>query len=395
LSSQEKRTSIDILSSQPTGILVLENGTSFFGYGIGYQGSAVGEICFNTSITGYQEIITDPSYSDQIINFTFPHIGNVGTNLEDIESEKIWLKGVIFANEITEPSNYRSLEKLNQWLAKHKIVGLVGIDSRKLTNLIRNNGALKATIVNEKNNLDEKTYLEKCQNWSGLKGMELTEKVTTKEIYQWSDESLWDKKNGYNKNKEYKYNIVVLDFGVKKNILRNFSNLKAKVTVVPSTTKYNVIKDLNPDGIFLSNGPGDPAATFEIVKNTLSNILKDNVPVFGICLGHQLLAHALGCKTKKMHQGHRGANHPVKNLDNNTVEITSQNHGFEVDQNSIPSDVKISHISLFDKSIEGIESKSLNAFSVQYHPESSPGPHDSNYLFKKFIEKVENHAKKN
>jgi carbamoyl-phosphate synthase small subunit len=395
LSSQEKRTSIDILSSQPTGILVLENGTSFFGYGIGYQGSAVGEVCFNTSITGYQEIITDPSYSDQIINFTFPHIGNVGTNLEDIESEKIWLKGVIFAKEITEPSNYRSLEKLNQWLTKNKIVGLVGIDSRKLTNLIRNNGALKATIVNEKNKLDEKTYLEKCQNWPGLKGMELTEKVTTKEIYQWSDESLWDKKNGYNKNKEYKYNIVVLDFGVKKNILRNFSNLKAKVTVVPSTTEYNVIKDLNPDGIFLSNGPGDPAATFEIVKNTLSNILKDNVPVFGICLGHQLLAHALGCKTKKMHQGHRGANHPVKNLDNNTVEITSQNHGFEVDQNSIPSDVKISHISLFDKSIEGIESKSLNAFSVQYHPESSPGPHDSNYLFKKFIEKVENHAKKN
>jgi len=395
LSSQEKRTSIDILSSQPTGILVLENGTSFFGYGIGYQGSAVGEVCFNTSITGYQEIITDPSYSDQIINFTFPHIGNVGTNLEDIESEKIWLKGVIFAKEITEPSNYRSLEKLNQWLTKNKIVGLVGIDSRKLTNLIRNNGALKATIVNEKNNLDEKTYLEKCQNWPGLKGMELTEKVTTKEIYQWSDESLWDKKNGYNKNKEYKYNIVVLDFGVKKNILRNFSNLKAKVTVVPSTTEYKIIKDLKPDGIFLSNGPGDPAATFEIVKNTLSNILKDNVPVFGICLGHQLLAHALGCKTKKMHQGHRGANHPVKNLDNNTVEITSQNHGFEVDQNSIPSDVKISHISLFDKSIEGIESKSLNAFSVQYHPESSPGPHDSNYLFKKFIEKVENHAKKN
>jgi len=395
LSSQEKRTSIDILSSQPTGILVLENGTSFFGYGIGYQGSAVGEVCFNTSITGYQEIITDPSYSDQIINFTFPHIGNVGTNLEDIESEKIWLKGVIFAKEITEPSNYRSLEKLNQWLTKNKIVGLVGIDSRKLTNLIRNNGALKATIVNEKNNLDEKTYLEKCQNWPGLKGMELTEKVTTKEIYQWSDESLWDKKNGYNKNKEYKYNIIVLDFGVKKNILRNFSNLKAKVTVVPSTTEYKIIKDLKPDGIFLSNGPGDPAATFEIVKNTLSNILKDNVPVFGICLGHQLLAHALGCKTKKMHQGHRGANHPVKNLDNNTVEITSQNHGFEVDQNSIPSDVKISHISLFDKSIEGIESKSLNAFSVQYHPESSPGPHDSNYLFKKFIEKVENHAKKN
>ena len=395
MSSQEKRTSIDILSSQPTGILVLENGTSFFGYGIGYQGSAVGEVCFNTSITGYQEIITDPSYSDQIINFTFPHIGNVGTNLEDIESEKIWLKGVIFAKEITEPSNYRSLEKLNQWLTKNKIVGLVGIDSRKLTNLIRNNGALKATIVNEKNNLDEKTYLEKCQNWPGLKGMELTEKVTTKEIYQWSDESLWDKKNGYNKNKEYKYNIVVLDFGVKKNILRNFSNLKAKVTVVPSTTEYKIIKDLKPDGIFLSNGPGDPAATFEIVKNTLSNILKDNVPVFGICLGHQLLAHALGCKTKKMHQGHRGANHPVKNLDNNTVEITSQNHGFEVDQNSIPSDVKISHISLFDKSIEGIESKSLNAFSVQYHPESSPGPHDSNYLFKKFIEKVENHAKKN
>ena len=392
--NKEKKTNSNFLSSQPTGILVFENKLSFPAIGIGHKGHSVGEVCFNTSMTGYQEIITDPSYSDQIINFTFPHIGNVGTNFEDIESEKVWLKGVIFAKEITEPSNYRSFEKLNLWLEKNQIVGIAGVDTRAITNLIRNKGALKATIVNG-DIVDTQKYLEKCNNWPGLEGMELTKKVTTKQIYNWNDEGLWSKAKGYNKNDEYKHHIVVLDFGCKKNILRNFSNLKTKLTIVPADTNFNKISELKPDGVFLSNGPGDPAATSEFVNKTIKKILERNIPVFGICLGHQLLAHSLNCKTKKMHQGHRGANHPVKNLNNNLVEITSQNHGFEVDKDNIPDDVEITHLSLFDQSIEGIKSKKYKAFSVQYHPEASPGPHDSHYLFIEFIKEVEKNAKKN
>ena len=392
--NKEKKANSNLLSSQPTGILVFENRLSFPAIGIGHRGHSVGEVCFNTSMTGYQEIITDPSYSDQIINFTFPHIGNVGTNFEDIESEKVWLNGVIFAKEITEPSNYRSFEKLNLWLEKNQIVGVAGVDTRAITNLIRNKGALKATIVNGDIDDTEK-YLEKCKNWPGLSGMELTKKVTTQQIYNWNDEGLWSKEKGYNKNDEYKNHVVVLDFGCKKNILRNFSNLKTKLTVVPADTNFNKISGLKPDGVFLSNGPGDPAATSEFTNKTIKKILESNIPVFGICLGHQLLAHSLNCKTKKMYQGHRGANHPVKNLNNNLVEITSQNHGFEVDKDSVPNDVEITHISLFDQSIEGIKSKRYKAFSVQYHPEASPGPHDSHYLFKEFIKEVEKNAKKN
>ncbi len=392
--NKEKKANSNFLSSQPTGILVFENRLSFPAIGIGHKGHSVGEVCFNTSMTGYQEIITDPSYSDQIINFTFPHIGNVGTNFEDTESEKVWLKGVIFAKEITEPSNYRSFEKLNLWLKKNQIIGIVGVDTRAITNLIRNKGALKATIVNG-DIADTEKYLEKCNNWPGLEGMELTKKVTTKQIYNWNDEGLWSKEKGYNKNDEYKYHIVVLDFGCKKNILRNFSNLKTKLTIVPADTNFNKISELKPDGIFLSNGPGDPAATSEFANETIKKILERNIPVFGICLGHQLLAHSLNCKTKKMYQGHRGANHPVKNLNNNLVEITSQNHGFEVDKDNIPDDVEITHLSLFDQSIEGIKSKKYKAFSVQYHPEASPGPHDSHYLFIEFIKEVEKNAKKN
>ena len=392
--NKEKKANSNLLSSQPTGILVFENRLSFPAIGIGHRGHSVGEVCFNTSMTGYQEIITDPSYSDQIINFTFPHIGNVGTNFEDIESEKVWLKGVIFAKEITEPSNYRSFEKLNLWLEKNQIVGVAGVDTRAITNLIRNKGALKATIVNGDIDDTEK-YLEKCKNWPGLSGMELTKKVTTQQTYNWNDEGLWSKEKGYNKNDEYKNHVVVLDFGCKKNILRNFSNLKTKLTVVPADTSFNKISELKPDGVFLSNGPGDPAATSEFTNKTIKKILENNIPVFGICLGHQLLAHSLNCKTKKMYQGHRGANHPVKNLNNNLVEITSQNHGFEVDKESIPNDVEITHMSLFDQSIEGIKSKRYNAFSVQYHPEASPGPHDSHYLFIEFIKEVEKNAKKN
>ncbi|WP_440695562.1 glutamine-hydrolyzing carbamoyl-phosphate synthase small subunit [Candidatus Pelagibacter sp. HIMB109] len=392
--NKEKKADLNFLSSQPTGILVFENGLSISAIGIGHEGHSIGEVCFNTSMTGYQEIITDPSYSDQIINFTFPHIGNVGTNFEDIESEKVWLKGVIFAKEITEPSNYRSFEKLNDWLKKNEVVGIAGVDTRAITNLIRNKGALKATIVNGDTN-EIKKYLEECKSWPGLKGMELTKKVTTQQIYNWNDEGLWSKEKGYNKNNEHKYHVVVLDFGCKKNILRNFSNLKTKLTVVPADTNFNKISELKPDGVFLSNGPGDPAATSKFANETIKKILESNIPTFGICLGHQLLAHALNCKTKKMHQGHRGANHPVKNLNNNLVEITSQNHGFEVDKDNIPNDVEVTHISLFDQSIEGIKSKKYKAFSVQYHPEASPGPHDSHYLFLEFIKEVDKNAKKN
>jgi len=383
-------------NQQSTGILILEDGTTFRGFGLGAESFAVGEVCFNTSMTGYQEIITDPSYSDQIINFTFPHIGNVGTNLEDIESDKIWLKGVIFSQEITNPSNYRSLHHLNDWLKKNNIVGISGIDSRTLTNLIRKKGSIKGTIVNDKSNTKNKDfYLEQCKQWGGLKDLDLTLKVCCKEPYQWEDTSLWNKKIGYVKNNDHLFHIVAIDFGIKKNILRNFSNLGCKVTVVPADSSFEIIEKINPDGVFLSNGPGDPAATSIFAKKCIQKILDKKIPIFGICLGHQLLAHALGCTTKKMHQGHRGANHPVKNLITEKVEITSQNHGFEIDKATLPKDIEITHVSLFDGSIEGIASKTNSAFSVQYHPEASPGPHDSDYLFKQFIEIIKSNAKKN
>tara|TARA_B100000886_G_scaffold151517_1_gene103058 strand:- start:4690 stop:5877 length:1188 start_codon:yes stop_codon:yes gene_type:complete len=391
---KEKSAPQNNLFTQPTGILILENGMMFEGRGIGHKGYSVGEVCFNTSMTGYQEIMTDPSYSDQIINFTFPHIGNVGTNLEDIECEDVWLKGVIFNKDITSPSNYRSLNHLNKWLQTNKIVGLCGVDTREITNLIRTNGALKGAIVNQSKKIDKKFYLKKSREWSGLKGLDLASKVSAKQIYNWNNQALWKKKKGYEINNTFKYHVVAIDFGIKKNILRNFSNLNTRITVVPINTSFKTIVALKPDGIFLSNGPGDPAATSKIVNSTIKQILINKIPVFGICLGHQLLAHALNCKTKKMHQGHRGANHPVKNINTSNVEITSQNHGFEVIRKSIPEDVEVTHVSLFDNSIEGISYKKGIAFSVQYHPEASPGPHDSNYLFNKFINLIKQNAKK-
>ena len=392
---KEKSAPQNNLFTQPTGILILENGMMFEGRGIGHKGYSVGEVCFNTSMTGYQEIMTDPSYSDQIINFTFPHIGNVGTNLEDIECEDVWLKGVIFNKDITSPSNYRSLNHLNKWLQTNKIVGLCGVDTREITNLIRTNGALKGAIVNQSKKIDKKFYLKKSREWSGLKGLDLASKVSAKQIYNWNNQALWKKKKGYEINNTFKYHVVAIDFGIKKNILRNFSNLNTRITVVPINTSFKTIVALKPDGIFLSNGPGDPAATSKIVNSTIKQILINKIPVFGICLGHQLLAHALNCKTKKMHQGHRGANHPVKNINTSNVEITSQNHGFEVIRKSIPEDVEVTHVSLFDNSIEGISYKKGIAFSVQYHPEASPGPHDSNYLFNQFINLIKQNAKKN
>jgi len=382
----------------PTGVLVLEDGTFFHGYGFGYKGIATGEVCFNTSITGYQEIITDPSYAGQIINFTFPHIGNVGTNNDDNESDKIWAKGVIFNTDITSPSNYRSIKNLDLWLKKNKIVGIAGIDTRKLTNYIRDNGAPKGSLEfsgNTKHNI--KKIKKITENWSGLLGLDLASVVSCDKPYKWNSLKTWDKKNGYLKNKKKKYKIVAIDYGIKKNILRCFSDLDCEVIIVPAETSSQKILNEKPDGIFLSNGPGDPAATGKYAIPIIKQLIKSKIPIFGICLGHQILSLALGAKTSKMYLGHRGANHPVKNLKTKKVEITSQNHGFKVEKNSIPDNINITHLSLFDKSIEGIELKNKPIFSVQYHPEASPGPQDSKYLFSKFINcilKEKKYAKK-
>ena len=383
------------ISHIPTGVLVLENKFVFKGIGVGYQGAATGEVCFNTSLTGYQEIISDPSYAEQIINFTFPHIGNVGTNKEDHESDKIWTKGVIFNSEITSPSNYRSLKNLDGWLKKHQIVGITGLDTRGLTNLIRDKGAPKGTICNNrKGNFNLKKLINSSVKWPGLNGLDLAQTVTTKKKYIWQGFKTWKKEKGFEKNKKITHKIIAIDYGIKKNILRYFSNFNCKVIVVPCNLQAKEIIKLNPDGIFLSNGPGDPAATGKYAIGIIQKLLKTNIPIFGICLGHQLLALALKAKTKKMKLGHRGANHPVKNLINNKVEITSQNHGFEIIKESLPKNIEVTHKSLFDNCIEGIKLKNKPVFSVQYHPESNPGPQDSHYLFKQFINEVIKNAKK-
>ena len=378
-----------------TGILVLENKKVFKGIGIGYQGDATGEICFNTSLTGYQEIISDPSYASQIINFTFPHIGNVGTNKQDHESDKIWTKGIVLNSEITSPSNYRSFLHLDAWLKQNKIVGITGLDTRSLTNFIRDKGAPKGTVAYSKTG---RFNISKLTNstikWSGLKNLDLAKKVTTPKIYTWKGLKTWKKETGYKKNNKNSFHVVAIDYGIKKNILRYFSDFNCKVTVVPCKTSAEKILTLKPHGIFLSNGPGDPAATGKYAINIIKDLIKNNLPIFGICLGHQILALALGAKTRKMKLGHRGANHPVKNLVHDNVEITSQNHGFEVIRESLPKNIEVTHKSLFDNCIEGIKIKNKPIFSVQYHPESNPGPQDSIYLCEEFINNMKNNAKK-
>ena len=395
MNKKAKKTNSKNISQIQTGVLVLENKKVFRGIGIGYQGVATGEVCFNTSLTGYQEIISDPSYAGQIINFTFPHIGNVGTNKEDHESDKIWARGVIFNSEITDPSNYRSFLHLDAWLKKNKIVGITGLDTRSLTNFIRDKGAPKGTISYSKTG---KFNINKLSNitikWSGLKNLDLAKIVSTKKNYLWKGYKTWKKQIGYKKNNKKIYHVVAIDYGIKKNILRYFSDFNCKVTVVSCKTTAEKILSLKPNGVFLSNGPGDPAATGKYAIEIVKNLIKKNLPIFGICLGHQILALTLGGKTKKMKLGHRGANHPVKNLIHDTVEITSQNHGFEVVKQSLPRNVEITHKSLFDNSIEGIKLKSKPVFSVQYHPESNPGPQDSVYLFQEFINNMKKNAKK-
>ncbi|MDC3097689.1 glutamine-hydrolyzing carbamoyl-phosphate synthase small subunit [Candidatus Pelagibacter sp.] len=383
------------LSNFNTAILVLENKSVFKGIGLGYKGEATGEVCFNTSLTGYQEIISDPSYAGQIINFTFPHIGNVGTNEEDLESDIIWTRGVIFNSEITSPSNYRSLQNLDKWLKKNKIVGITGLDTRSLTNFIRDKGAPKGTISNNKNGkFNINKLINKSIKWPGLNGMDLAQEVTTNKTYIWKGYKTWKKNKGYEKNKKKKFRVVAIDFGIKKNILRYFSDCNCEVKVVSCKENANNILNLKPHGIFLSNGPGDPAATGQYAIKVVKNLIKKNIPLFGICLGHQILALALDAKTKKMKLGHRGANHPVKNLITKKVEITSQNHGFEVVKESLKKNTEITHLSLFDNSIEGIRLKNKPVFSVQYHPEANPGPQDSKYLFSNFIKDIKKYAKK-
>jgi len=392
---QIKNSNKNLKQINSTAILILENGTSFEGFGLGYEGEATGEVCFNTSITGYQEIISDPSYADQIINFTFPHVGNVGVNKEDQESEKIWTKGIILNSEITDPSNYRSLKNLDQWLKKNKIVGITGLDTRSLTNFIREKGAPKGTVVFSKTgNFNVKQLTNSTIKWGGLRNLDLANKVSTKKNYVWTGFKTWRKSGGYKKNKKNSLNVVAIDYGIKKNILRYFSDYNCKVTVVSCKTSAPEILKLKPNGIFLSNGPGDPAATGKYAINIIKELIKKNIPIFGICLGHQILALALGAKTKKMKLGHRGANHPVKNLTKDSVEITSQNHGFEIIKKSLPKNIEITHKSLFDNCIEGIRLKNEPIFSVQYHPESNPGPQDSVYLFEEFINNMKKNAKK-
>jgi carbamoyl-phosphate synthase small subunit len=392
---QIKNSNKNLKPINSTAILILENGTYFNGFGLGYEGSATGEVCFNTSISGYQEIISDPSYAEQIINFTFPHIGNVGTNKEDQESDAVWTKGIILNSEITDPSNYRSLKNFDLWLKKNKIVGITGLDTRSLTNFIRDKGAPKGTVVFSKTgNFNIKKLTRSTVSWNGLKNLDLAQKVSTKKNYVWTGLKTWKKSSGYLKNRKNSLHVIAIDYGIKKNILRYFSNFNCKVTVVSCKTKAQEILKLKPNGIFLSNGPGDPAATGKYAINIIKELIKNNMPIFGICLGHQILALALGAKTKKMKLGHRGANHPVKNLIKDNVEITSQNHGFEITKKSLPKNIEITHKSLFDNCIEGIRLKNKPIFSVQYHPESNPGPQDSVYLFQEFINNMKKNAKK-
>ncbi len=392
---KKQKNKIAINHQFPTGILVLDNKLVFKGIGLGYEGTSTGEVCFNTSLTGYQEIISDPSYAGQIINFTFPHIGNVGTNNEDLESDKVWTKGAIFNSEITSPSNYRALKNLDEWLKKNKIVGLTGLDTRSLTNLIRDKGAPKGTISNNvKGKFNVKKLINMSIKWPGLNGLDLAKEVSTKKTYIWKGFKTWKKEIGYKRNIKTKFKIVAIDYGIKKNILRYFSDYNCEVKVVSCKKTADEIIKLNPDGIFLSNGPGDPAATGEYAIDNIKKLIKSKYPIFGICLGHQILALALNAKTKKMKLGHRGANHPVKNLITNSVEITSQNHGFVVIEKSLSKNIQITHKSLFDDSVEGIRLKNKPVFSVQYHPEANPGPQDSQYLFNNFIQDVKKYAKK-
>jgi carbamoyl-phosphate synthase small subunit len=401
-----------IVPKGATGVLVFADGSAVFGRGFGAVGEAVGELCFNTAITGYQEIMTDPSYAGQVVTFTFPHIGNVGTNADDVEADTPFALGCVVRQDVTEPSNFRNVQPFDDWMRDHGRIGLSGVDTRALTRMIREKGAPNIVIAHDPDGqFDIAALAAKAAAWPGLEGMDLAIEVTGKDSRLWSDGG-WTLGAGYSLNEtqtpfvssvvetpesgfstsleangaSLRPHVVAIDYGAKNNIFRNLVKAGARVTVLPATATFDQVSALAPDGVFLSNGPGDPAATGAYAVPVIRQVLDADIPVFGICLGHQLLGLAVGAKTIKMHQGHRGANHPVKRLEDGLVEITSMNHGFAVDAATLPANVRSTHISLFDGSNCGIALTDKNAFSVQYHPEASPGPQDSFYLFQRFVD---------
>ncbi len=375
-----------------TAALALADGTVFWGTGVGAAGTAVGEVCFNTSITGYQEILTDPSYAGQIITFTFPHIGNVGTNPEDVETMTPAARGCVLRAAITEPSNFRATGHLGEWLAGHGLVGIAGVDTRRLTRRIRDGGAPNGALCHAPDGrFDVAALRARAAEWPGLEGMDLALEVSCRQSYGW-DQTRWRLGHGYGRQESPRHHVVAVDYGAKRNILRCLAAAGCRVTVVPADAGAEAILRHQPDGIFLSNGPGDPAATGDYAVPMIQGVMASGLPLFGICLGHQMLALALGARTEKMHHGHRGANHPVKDLETGKVEITSQNHGFVVTADSLPAGVKATHVSLFDGSLEGLAVAGKPIFSVQYHPEASPGPQDSHYLFERFLKMIEAQA---
>jgi carbamoyl-phosphate synthase small subunit len=374
--------------SGATGVLALADGTVLQGLGVGASGAAVGEVCFNTAMTGYQEILTDPSYMSQIVAFTFPHVGNVGVNLEDVEQigqgAETSARGAIFRDVPTPPANWRSSGDFATWMSRRGVVGLAGVDTRALTKTIRQNGMPHGVVAHSQDGVfDLEALVRQAREWSGLVGLDLAKQASTLQPFVY-DEGLWTWPEGYAKAGQPKYEVVVVDYGVKRNILRALTSIGARVTVVPAGSSAEEVLARNPDGVLLSNGPGDPAATGEYAVPEIRKIVDSGKPVFGICLGHQMLARALGAQTVKMDHGHHGANHPVKDLTTGKVEIVSMNHGFTVDRATLPAPVQETHVSLFDGTNCGIELKNRPVFGVQHHPEASPGPTDSLYLFERF-----------
>ncbi|MGF1475387.1 MAG: glutamine-hydrolyzing carbamoyl-phosphate synthase small subunit [Geminicoccaceae bacterium] len=369
--------------------LVLTDGMVCYGYGLGRVGRTVGELVFNTGMTGYQETLTDPSYAGQIITFTFPHIGNVGANDEDEECPSVFARGLVLRATPTQPSNYRSLTSLGLWLERRDLIGIAGIDTRALTHLLRESGAQTAGLIHGPNlEGDIEALRAEMAAWGGMVGRDLAREVTCRQRYDW-DQGLWRHGEGFAPGGGGKHRVVAIDYGAKRNILRHLAERDLEVIVVPATASASDILDLDPGGIFLSNGPGDPAATGDYATPELQALIKSGKPMFGICLGHQLLARALGAETQKMLFGHHGANHPVQDLATGKVEITSQNHGFTVQPDRLPEGVEVSHKSLFDGTVEGLSVRDRPIFSVQYHPEASPGPQDSAYLFDRFIDRLD------
>ncbi|HWQ86037.1 glutamine-hydrolyzing carbamoyl-phosphate synthase small subunit [Brevundimonas sp.] len=375
-----------------TGVLALADGTILQGLGCGATGSALGEVVFNTAMTGYQEILTDPSYMSQILAFTFPHVGNTGTNVEDLEQigggSDTSARGAVFRDLPTDPANWRADSSFDDWMKRRGVVGLAGVDTRALTALIRDGGAPHAVIAHDPDgNFDLDALVGRAKAWSGLVGLDLAKPASTLQAFEW-DEGLWDWPEGHPRVNATDKSVVVIDYGVKRNILRALASTGARITVVPATTTAEDILARNPDGVVLSNGPGDPAATGVYAVPEIKKLVDSGTPLFGICLGHQMLALALGAKTVKMAQGHHGANHPVKDLTTGKVEIVSMNHGFTVDRDSLPDAVTETHVSLFDGTNCGIALKDRPVFSVQHHPEASPGPTDSLYLFQRFADSM-------